>query len=217
MALVLGRAAEGESAPAREQLEAPASCPSDRLRPPRPLRRPRLRLGHLRGAAGHPRKGRAGVASHHRRDGVTPPPGTQLRRAPPLPPLSRSSTEVGHLRRGGCRCQLRVTPGSSVSPPQSRCVGSTSGGCSSSTAPSPTARRRAPRRKQRRTVEIIKPLAADLEALRAASGGEGLVASFETGGHLTSATGETGSGSRPARAPASRRRPTTAGTRTHRC
>ena len=37
---------------------------------------------------------------------------------------------------------------------------------------------------QRRTVEIIKPLAADLEALRAGSGGEGLVAPSETGGHL---------------------------------
>ena len=37
---------------------------------------------------------------------------------------------------------------------------------------------------QRRTVEIIKPLAADLEALRAGSGGEGLVAPSGTGGHL---------------------------------
>lgn len=46
---------------------------------------------------------------------------------------------------------------------------------------------------QRRTVEIIKPLAADLEALRAASGGEGLVAPSEAA-TFTSATGATGSG-----------------------
>jgi integrase len=37
---------------------------------------------------------------------------------------------------------------------------------------------------QRRTVEVIKPLAMDLQGLRAQNGGEGLVAASETGGHL---------------------------------
>ena len=71
---------------------------------------------------------------------------------------------------------------------------------------------------QRRTVEVIKPLAMDLQALRAQSGGEGLVAPSETGGHLAPRQlAQSGLESRPAGGPAWRRRPTTAAIPMRRC